>query len=61
MIQPKKAEHYEKHLISLGSALNKDWNYYQHVFLKECKYIEKKMIRHIIDDIKSSSDDFDEE
>ena len=29
-------------------------------FLKECKYIEKKVIRHIIDDLQSSSHNFDE-
>ena len=38
--------------ISLNSALNKDGNYYLQVFLKECKYLEKKVIRHIIDDMK---------
>ena len=32
-------------------------NYFPQVFLKECKYIEKKVIRHIIDDLESSSDD----
>ena len=32
------------------------------MFLKECKYIEKKkkVIRHIIDYLESSSDDFDD-
>ena len=29
-------------LISLDSALKKNGNYYLQVFLKECKYIEKK-------------------
>ena len=29
-------------VISLDSALKKDDNYYPQVFLKECKYIEKK-------------------
>ena len=49
--------------ISLDSALKKDENYYLQVFLKECKYIEKKVIRHIrhIVDLESSSDDSDEE
>ena len=47
-------------VISLDSALKKDDNYYLQVFLKECKYIEKKVIRHIIDDLESSSDDFDD-
>ena len=40
-------------------VLKKDENYYSQVFLKECKYIEKKLIRHIHDnlsDFSSSSD-----
>ena len=36
-------------VISLDSAFKKD-NYYSRVFLKECKQIEKKVVRHIIDD-----------
>ena len=48
-------------VISLDSALKKDDNYYLQVFLKECKCIEKKVVRHIIDDLESSSDDSDEE
>ena len=44
-------------VISLDSALKKDKNYYPQVFLKECKYIEKKVITHIIDNLESSSDD----
>ena len=47
-------------VISLDSSLNKDGNYYPQVFLKECKYIEKKVIRHIFDDLESSSDDSDD-
>ena len=35
--------------ISFDSALKKYANYYPQVFLKECKYIEKKVIRHIND------------
>ena len=46
---------------SLESALKKDENYYPQVFFKECKYIEKKVDTHIIDDLESSSDDSDEE
>ena len=48
--------------ISLDSALNKDGNYYPQVSLKECEYIEKekKVIRHIIDDLERSTDDFDD-
>ena len=44
-------------IISMDSALKGDENYYQQVFLKECKYINKKVIRHIIDDLGSFSDD----
>ena len=43
---------------SLDSFLKKDDNYPQ-MSLKECKYIEKKLIRHIND--FSSSDESDEE
>ena len=51
-------------VISLDSALKKNDNYYLQVFLKECKYIEKKVIRHInnnLGDFFSSdeSDDYD--
>ena len=31
-------------IISLDSALKKDENYYPQVFLKDCKYIEKKVL-----------------
>ena len=51
-------------VISLDSALNKDDNYYPEVFLNECKYIDKKVIRHINDnlsDFSYSSGDSDEE
>ena len=48
-------------VISLDSALKKDWNYYPQIILKEYKYTEKKIIRNIIDDLESLSDDFDEE
>ena len=51
-------------VISLDSALNKDDNYYPEVFLNECKYIDKKVIRHINDnlsDFSYSSADSDEE
>ena len=36
-------------VISLDSALKKYDNYYPQVLLKECKYTEKKVIRHIND------------
>ena len=44
-------------VISLVSALNKDGNYYPQVFLKDCKCIKKKVIRHIIDGLHGSSND----
>ena len=45
-------------VISWDSALKKDENY----FLKECKYIEKKVVRYIHDNLSysSSSDQSDE-
>ena len=50
-------------LISLDSPLKKDDSYYPQVFLKECKYLEKKVIRHINDNLSdfSYSDESDEE
>ena len=50
-------------VIILDSALMKDDNYYPQVFLKECKYIEEKVIRHINGNLSdfSSSDETDEE
>ena len=48
-------------VVSLNSAVRKDDIYYLQGFLKECKYIEKKVVRHIINDLESSHDDSDEE
>ena len=43
----------------LDSALKKDKNCYPQVFLKECTYIKKKVIRHINDTlIDFSSPDY---
>ena len=49
-------------VVSLDSALKKDENCYQQVFLKECKYIEIKVIRYINDNFSgfSSDDDSDD-
>ena len=47
-------------LISLHSALKRDDSYYWQVFLKECKYTEKKVIRHIYDNFSDFSSDDDE-
>ena len=47
-------------VISLDSTLNKDGNHYPHMFPKEYKGIKKKVIRHIIYDLESSSDDSDD-
>ena len=53
-------------IISLDSALKKDENYYLQEYLKECKYIEKEVIRHINDNLiyfssADESHDSDEE
>ena len=50
-------------VISLDSAPKKDDNYYLQVFIKESKYIEKKVIRQINDNLSnfSSSNESDEE
>ena len=50
-------------VISLESALKTDDNYYPQLFLKECKYIEKKVVRHIHSNLSyfSSSDESDKE
>ena len=50
-------------VISLDSDLKKNENYYQQVFLKECKYIEKKVIKHTNDNLSGFcySDESDEE
>ena len=51
-------------VITLDSALKKDDSYYLQVLLKECKYIEKKVIRHINNNLSNfsySSDESDEE
>ena len=47
-------------VISLDSALKKNENYYLQVFLKKCKSIEKKVIRHINDNLSDFSSDDDE-
>ena len=51
-------------VISLDFALKKDGNYHPQVFLKECKYINKKIVRYIHDNLSNfsySSDESDEE
>ena len=44
-------------VICLQSALNKDGNYFPQVFLKECKYIKKKVTKNTIEDLECSSGD----
>ena len=51
-------------IINLDSALKKNDNYHPQVFLKECKYIAKKVVWHIhenLNDFSSDYDDSDEE
>ena len=63
MIKKVDSNHTCLAVIRLDFALKKDDNYYPQVFLKECKYIEKKVIRHINDNLSdfSYSDDSDKE
>ena len=42
-------------VINLDFALNKEGNYYPQLFLKACKYIKKKVIRHINDNFSYST------
>ena len=35
-------------LASLDFVLKEDESYYQQVFFKECKYVKKKVVRHIL-------------
>ena len=44
-------------VINLDFALKKDGRYYTQKFLKECKYTEKKIIRHINDNWSDFSSD----
>ena len=46
---------------NINYVLKKAKNYYPQVFSEECDYIkkEKKVIRYITDDLKSSDDDSD--
>ena len=48
-------------VMNLDSALKKDDNYYPQVFLKDCKNIEKKVIRHINDNLSNFSSNESEE
>ena len=51
-------------VISLDFALKNDDNYYQQVLLKEYKYIKKKVVKQIhnnLSDFSFSSGKFDEE
>ena len=45
--------------ISLDSALKKDVNYYPRLFLKDCKYIEKKALEYIHSNLSDFSSDDD--
>ena len=46
--------------MSLGSALQKGDSYYPQLFLKKCKYIEKKVVKHIHDSLSDFSYSSDE-
>ena len=59
LVTKVKSKHTWLAVICLDSALNKDGNYYLQVFVKECKYIEKNIIRHIDDNLSNFSSDDD--
>ena len=48
-------------IIRLDSALKRDKNSYPQVFLKECKYINENVIRHITQDRDFFSDSDEEQ
>ena len=48
-------------VISLDSARKKDETYYLQMFLKECKYFEKEVVRHINNNVSDFFDESDEE
>ena len=51
-------------LVQQDFALKKDDSNYPQVFLKECKYIDKKVMRHMnenLSDFSYSSDESEEE
>ena len=48
-------------VISLDSALKKSENYHKQLFFKECKYIEKKVINHINDNLSDFSSEEESE
>ena len=54
------SNHFCLAVISLDSVPMKDDNYYLQVFFKEYKYIEKKVVRHIYDNVSNFSDSSDE-
>ena len=49
-------------VIILDSVLKKvkNYNYYPQIFLKKCKYIKKKVARHITVDLERSFDIYDD-
>lgn len=48
-------------VISLDFALKKDGKYCRQVFLKQCQYIEKKVIMYINDKLSNFSSDDDDD
>ena len=53
--------HTSLEVTSFDSALKKDEKYYLQVFLKKCKYMNQKLIRHITQNIEIFPRDSDEE
>ena len=60
---PKLDFHTTLAIITVHSALKKNDNYCRQLFLKKCKYVEKKVVRHVHDNLSDfySYDESDEQ
>ena len=54
------SDHTSLAVMTIDSILKKDGNYYPQTYLKECKYVEKVLIKHIIEDLELPFADSDE-
>ena len=47
-------------VLTINCLYKANKNYYLQIFLRECKYIETKVIKHFMDNVRFSADDFNE-
>ena len=59
-IPEENSSHTYLAVIRMDPALKKDETYFPKAFLKQSKYIEKKVVRHIHDNLSDFSSDDDE-